>query len=173
MLIAAFENNWPTLNIYSTITNENYRIPNSLSLTWSQARFLRSVLRKPYWCIFVTKVGETHSILSLPIRRWDSAPSYGHINERMSMLNVSAPALYLSLGEAEAKFWMTNADFVTRFMFCLPVLLLRIIMLVDVWRCLHISLTFIIVDIFVDVWLWCYFMMLSAFIAHYTLFRFY
>jgi len=29
--------NWPTLHIYSTITNENYRLPNSVSLTWSQA----------------------------------------------------------------------------------------------------------------------------------------
>jgi len=139
--------NWPTLHIYSTITNENYHLLNSVSLTWSQARFLRSVLRKPYWCIFVTKVGETHSILSLPVRRWDSAPSYGHINEGMSMLNVSAPALYPSLGEAETKFWMTNTDFVQRFMFCLPVLVLRIIMLVDVWHCLHFSLTFIAVDI--------------------------
>jgi len=46
--------NWPTLQIYLTITNENYRLPNSVSLTWSQARFLRSVFRKPYWCIFVT-----------------------------------------------------------------------------------------------------------------------
>jgi len=71
--------NWPTLHIYLTITNENYRLPNSVFLTWSQARFLRSVLRKPYWCIFVTKVGKTHSILSLPMRRWDSAPSYEHI----------------------------------------------------------------------------------------------
>jgi len=59
--------NWPTLQIYSTITNKNYRLPNSVFLTWSQARFLRSILGKPYWCIFVTKVGDTHSILSLPI----------------------------------------------------------------------------------------------------------
>ena len=33
--------NWPTLHIYSTITNESYRLPNSVFLTWSQARFLR------------------------------------------------------------------------------------------------------------------------------------
>ena len=103
-LLPRLQINWPTLYIYSTITNKNYRSPNSVSLTWSQARFLRLVLRKPYWCIFVTKVGDTHSILSLPIRRWESGPSYGHINEGTSMLNVSAPALYPSLGEAKTKF---------------------------------------------------------------------
>jgi len=58
-------------------------------------------LRKSYWCLFVTKFGDTQSILSLPIRRWDvgPAPSYGDVHE----MSVSTRTLYPSLGEAETK----------------------------------------------------------------------
>jgi len=38
-LLPKLKINWPILYIYSTITNENYRLPNSVTLTWSQARF--------------------------------------------------------------------------------------------------------------------------------------
>jgi len=93
---------WPSVRISSIMTNEQYQLPNSVLLTWPQARFLRTALRKPYWCLFVTKVGDTQSILSLPIRRWDAglAPSYGDVHEMF----VSTCTLYPSLGEAETKF---------------------------------------------------------------------
>ena len=85
---------WPSVCISSMMTNEQYQLPNSVPLTWTQARFLRMALRKPYWCLFVTKVKETQSILSLPIRRWDvgSAPSYGDVHE-MSVSTHSIPQL--------------------------------------------------------------------------------
>jgi len=59
---------WPTLRISSVMTNENHQLPTSVPLTWTQANFLHKALRKSYWCLFVTKVGDKQSILSLPIR---------------------------------------------------------------------------------------------------------
>jgi len=93
---------WPSVCISSMMTNEQYQLPNSVLLTWTQARFLRMVLRKPYWCLFVTKVGKRQSILSLPIRRWDIGPalSYRDVHE----ISVSTRTLYPMLGEAETKF---------------------------------------------------------------------
>jgi len=39
---------WPSVHISSIMTNEQYQLPNSVPLTWTQARFLRMALRKPY-----------------------------------------------------------------------------------------------------------------------------
>jgi len=92
---------WPSVRISSMMTNEQYQLPNSVPLTWTQAKFLRMALRKPYWCLFVTKVGETQSILSLPIRRnAGPTPSYGDVHE----MSISTRTLYPSLGEPETKF---------------------------------------------------------------------
>jgi len=93
---------WPRVRISSTMTNEQYHLPNSVPITWTQARFLRMALRKPYWCLFVTKIGKRQSILSLPIRRWDvgPAPSSGDVHE----ISVSTRTLYPTLGEAQIKF---------------------------------------------------------------------
>ena len=95
---------WPTLRITSHVTNDVYQLPKTVALTWAQAIFLRKILRKSYWCVFITKSLDGQSLLSLPNRDWQAAPSYGHVNEAMSLVNVSAPALYPSLAEAETKF---------------------------------------------------------------------
>jgi len=83
------------------LTNENYQLSISVFITWTQAKVLRKALRKAYWCLFVTKIKDKLSILSLPIRRWNAAPSYGHMNEAMS---TSTPTLHPALKEAKSKF---------------------------------------------------------------------
>jgi len=92
---------WPSLQIYSEITNEHYSLPKVITLTWRQAWFLRRTLRLPYWVVFVAKTNSGLSMLPLPTRR--SAPSYGHINHALSMStlkeNASVPGLYPSLTE--------------------------------------------------------------------------
>ena len=92
---------WPSLKILSTMTKENYQLPSSIPLTWTESKTLRGILMKLFWCLFVTKFRDKYAILSLPARRWDVAPAYGHINQAMS---ISNPVLYPRLGEAETKF---------------------------------------------------------------------
>ena len=88
---------WSTLRIQSGVTNESYSLPSSVGLNWKQARYIRKVLRKAYWCVLVTKTQAGYSLLSLPYRDWNSAPAYGEINRAFSMVtlkqNFSAPAL--------------------------------------------------------------------------------
>ena len=42
---------WPSLKILSTMTNENYQLPSSIPLTWTEAKTLRGILMKPFWCL--------------------------------------------------------------------------------------------------------------------------
>ena len=95
---------WPSLRIRSEVTNESYYLPKTVSISWKQASFLRQTLRQPYWCVFVTKTNDGQSMITLPIRDWQAAPSYGDMPRAVSMVtlktNASAPALYPSIDEA-------------------------------------------------------------------------
>ena len=94
---------WSTLKIRSDITNETYKLPNTVSLTWKQAWFLRKILRKSFWCVLVCNFKEHQSLVALT---GPEAPAYRNENAvSLSSLktNVSAPALYPNLGEEQAE----------------------------------------------------------------------
>jgi len=65
---------WPSLQIHSTVTNEDYEIPKSIQVSWLQKRHLSRLLTKPYWCILVGDYTGHRSIIQLS--RWESAPAY-------------------------------------------------------------------------------------------------
>jgi len=75
---------WPSLHILSNITNETYNLPKQLSLSWSQARFLRGVSKRQYCAVLLTKTrsGNNFALLHLPQRNWDHDPLIsGHLNQ--------------------------------------------------------------------------------------------
>jgi len=88
---------WPSLIIRSGLTNENFHLPKTIKLSWSQRCHLRTLLLKPYWCILVINYKDQQNVVELP-RRWESAPAYeGEGHSQSQSMPTLAPSLYPKL----------------------------------------------------------------------------
>jgi len=82
---------------------------------WLGLRLKRSV--EFWWNLFgvsVTKFRDKYAILSLPTRRWDVAPAYGHINQLIRLCPLRIQCYTHVWGKQRLSFnqWQTDSQFV-------------------------------------------------------------